>query len=411
MVLLMKLGYRNLWRNRRRTLLTMSAMGTATALLVLTLGIYDGMLWDMIEGATELYHGHVKITAVDYLDERKLDQVISGEGWTSAFSGDPLVKGVAGRVRGFALLSAGEGEGSHTQPAELLGIDLDEERGVSRMHECVVGGTFLTNGSNHDIVIGAGLARLLEAEVGCEIVAMGQGADRSIAADIFTLAGIIDTGDPVRDAMLAVVGRETLQEMLVLEGRFHEVAVSLKKPLKAQEWAELHGGLYPDTEITAWNDFLPMMGSIIELWDVFEMIFALIFYFAVILVTVNTMYMALLERMREFGIITALGMKLRRLSLLIVLEGFMMSAIAGCTGGIVGYGLSSILSVHHIDLSAYMSQISYGGTAIQPQIRCYMSLDNTLMPVAVIISLGVLISLFPAFKLKKLKPVEALKEV
>jgi len=410
-MLLVKLGYRNLWRNRRRTLLTMTAMGVATAFLILTLGIYDGMLWDMIEGATEMYHGHVKITAKGYLEDHQLDHVVPEEGWTTAFTGDNQVKGVAGRVRGFALLSTGEGDGSHTQPAELFGIVPAEERSVSRLHTRVVEGRFLSDETSHDIVIGTGLAKLLEAGIGCEIVAMGQGADRSVAADIFTLVGIVDTGDHVRDAMLVVVGRKTLQDMLVLDGRLHEVAVSLKRPILAEKWAAAHRDAYPDLEVTPWNDFLPSMGQMLELWGVFKLIIALIFYFAVILVTVNTMYMALIERMREFGIISALGMKLRRLSLMIVIEGFIMSAIAGCTGGLVGYAVSRYLSVHYIDLSAYMSPITYGEIAIQPQIRSYPALENTLMPVGIIILLGVLISLFPAYRLKKLHPVEVIKEV
>ena len=410
-MLLLKLGYRNLWRNRRRTLLTMTAMGVATALLILTLGIYDGMFWDMIEGSTELYHGHVKITAKDYLEQRKLDMTIPEKGWYDNIAAEPRVKGIAGRVRGFALLSFGEGDSSHTQPAELFGIELQEERTVSRLHECVVEGTFLTDSSNHDIVLGKGLAKLLEAELGGEIVAMGQGADRSIAADIFNVAGIVDTGDDIRDVSLAIVGRKTLQEMLVVEGKLHELSISLKHSLEAKKWAEHMQSEFPDMDVTSWNDFLPQIGHVLEIWDTIKFIFAIFFYFAVILVTMNTMYMALIERMREFGIMGAIGLKLRRLSLLILLEGFLMSTISGICGGLVGIGASYILSVHHIDLSAYMTQFSYGEGTFQPQIRSYPSLDNMLMPILMIIILGVLIALIPALKLRKLRPVEVLREV
>ena len=411
MMLLFKLGYRNLWRNRRRTLLTMTAMGMATALLILTLGIYDGMLWDMIEGSTELYHGHVKITAKDYLEQHKLDMTIPEKGWYDNIAAEQQVKGIAGRVKGFALLSFGEGDSSHTQPAELFGIDLEEERTVSRLHECVTEGTFLIDSSNHDIVLGKGLAKLLEAEIGGEIVAMGQGADRSIAADIFYVAGIVDTGDNIRDATFAIVGRKTLQEMLVLEGKIHELSISLKHSIKAEEWAERMQSEFPDMDVTPWNEFLPAVGQILEIWATIKFIFAIFFYFAVILVTMNTMYMALIERMREFGIMSAIGLKLRRLSLLILIEGFFISAISGIVGGLVGIGASFILSVYPIDLSAYMTQFSYGESTIQPQIRSYPALDNMLVPIIMIIILGVLIAILPALKLRKLRPVEVLREV
>lgn len=410
-MLLLKLGYRNLCRNRRRTLLTMSAMAVSTALLILTLGIYDGMLWDMIEGATELYHGHVKITADDYMEKRLLHLTIPEDGLYKNIAADPLVKGIAGRVRGYALLSFGEGESSHTQPAELFGINPVEERSVSLLHDHVSEGSFLTNSASHEILLGEGLAKLLEAEIGGEIVAMGQGADGSIAADLFEVVGIIDTGDPVRDATLSVVGRKTLQEMFVVEGRLHEISISLKHPMEAKKWAAQLQPDFPEMDVTPWNEFLPQIGQILEIWGAIKFIFAIIFYFAVILVSANTMYMALLERMREFGIMRAIGLKPRLLSRMILLEGFLMSGISGIVGGIAGIMGSFYLKEHHIDLSRFMTHIAYAETTLQPRIRSYPSLDNILIPIVMIIILGIIVSLFPARRVRRLRPVDVLREV
>jgi ABC-type lipoprotein release transport system permease subunit len=410
-MLIAKLGYRNLWRNRRRTLLTMSAMALATAFLILTLGIYDGMLWDMIEGATEKYHGHVKITAENYMERRQLHQTIPDNGIYDTIRADNRVKGISGRVKGFALLSFGEGDGSHTSPAELFGINPVDEKTVSLLHEYVSEGRFLDDDSSNDIVLGNGLAKLLEAEIGGEIVAMGQGADGSIAADLFRVVGFVDSGDPIRDASLAVIGRTTLQEMLVVEGQLHEMAVSLEKPLDAREWADEYQPLFSGMDVTPWPVFLPQIGSVIEIWDAMKIIFAVIFYFAVILVSANTMYMALLERMREFGIMRAIGMKPGRLSRMIVLEAILMSGIAGIVGGIIGISGSFYLKNHYIDLSGFMTQISYAETTLQPRLRTYPMLDSMIMPIVVIIILGIIVSLFPARKLKKMKPVDVLREV
>lgn len=410
-MLLLKLGYRNLWRNRRRTLLTMSAMAVATAMLILTMGIYDGMLWDMIEGATENYHGHVKITAKNYIEKRQLQMTIPENGIGKNIADDPRVRGIAGRVHGFALLSFGESEAGHTQPAQLFGINPVEERTVSRLHNNVIQGAYISDSASHEILLGKGLAKLLDAEIGGEVVAMGQGADGSIAADIFYVAGILDTSDPVRDAMLAVAGRKTLQEMFVVENKLHELSISLHRSLDAQKWAEeLKPGL-PDMDVTPWNEFLPQVGQILKVWGKIKFIFAVIFYFAVILISANTMYMALLERMREFGIMGALGMKQSRLSRMILLEGFLMSGISGIAGGIVGILGSFYFKKHYIDLSAVMSQIQYGATNIQPRLRTYPALDNMLMPIVMITILGVIVALFPAWRLKRNRPVDSLREV
>lgn len=410
-MLLMKLGYRNLWRNRRRTLLTMIAMGVATAMVILMLGIYDGMIWDMIDSATVSYHGHVKITAEGYLEKRKMVQTIEQDGLHASISADPRVAGIAGRTRGFALLSFGEGDASHTQPAELLGIDPAEERAVTTLEDQVATGSFITGPDSHDIVLGAGLARRLEAEIGGEIVAMGQGADGSIAAEIFTVSGIIESGDPLRDASLAITGRTTVQRMFVLEGQLHEWAVLLNRPLAAREWAtELQAGL-DGIDVQSWLEFLPQMGQMMDMWGAMKFVFALIFYFAVILVAVNTMYMAFFERMREFGVMEALGLKVYKLSGLIMFEGILMSAISGIVGGLIGIGLSYYMSVHHIDLSGVFEPISYAGGALQPRIKSYPALDNMLYPILMIIGLGMIVAIFPALKLRRLRPVDVLKEV
>ncbi|MFC1692607.1 ABC transporter permease [Candidatus Latescibacterota bacterium] len=410
-MLLLKLGYRNLWRNRRRTILTMTAMSIATAMVILMLGIYDGMLWDMIESATELYHGHAKITAEKYLDERRIHLTIDENDLSKKIKNSPGVKGVAGRVRGFALLSFSEGVSSHTQPAELFGIDPEEERTVTHLESHVLEGRFLSGTDSKDILLGKGLAKRLEAEIGGEIVAMGQGADGSIAADIFYVAGIIETADTIRDATLAVVGRRTLQEMMTLEGRLHEWAVSFNRPLGAVEWAKEFQTGDTDVEVTSWYTFLPLMGQMLDFWKALKYVFAMVFYFAVILVASNTMYMAFFERLREFGIMGAMGFRTRRLSFLIMLEGFFMSGISGIIGGVVGILLSFYLKTHHIDLSAFFTQISYAGGTFQPRIRCYIALDNMVVPIIMITVLGVLVALFPARRLKRLRPVDVLKEV
>lgn len=410
-MLLLKLGYRNLWRNRRRTLLTMSAMALSTALLILTLGIYDGMLWDMIEGATELYHGHVKIAAKGYLDNEQIFNTIPEDGVREEVLKDPMVVGAAGRVRGFALLSAGEGEKGKSQPAELFGIDPEEEHTVTSLDKHVSEGHFLSGSSTKEIVLGRGLAILLDAGLGDEVVAMGQGADGSIAAELFTVAGIIDTNDQVRDTMLAVAGRKTLQSMFVLDGRLHEVSVKLTRSLEARRWAEKEQVVLADYDVSPWNSFLPQIGQIIDVWGTMKFIFAVIFYFAVILVSANTMYMSLLERLREFGIMAAIGLKQRRLSRLVLLEGFMMSALAGLVGGLVGIAGSFYLKNHYIDLSAFISEIAYAETVLQPRLRTYPAAGNMLMPIAMITLLGVAVASFPARRLKRHKPVDVLREV
>jgi len=407
---LVRLCWRNLWRNRRRTLLTMSAMGCATAIVVLTLSVHGGMFQDMIEGAT-MYQGQVRILAKGYFENPRTDLTIPADDLHVSLLGEPDVKGVAGRVRTFALLSYGEGDSSSTQPAEILGINPGEEKGVSGFDRRVVRGRFLSAGDTKDIVLGRSLALRLDVKPGVQVVAMGQDVFGSVAADVFRVVGIIDTGDPLRDSSLALVGRKTLQEMLVLDGRLHECAVYLKRPGNAGDFSERLAQRLGDIDVMPWNRFLPQLNDLVDLTRVTWFIYSFIFYFAVILVTMNTMYMALLERMHEFAVMNALGLRPGRLSAMVVLEALFMSSIAAAAGGVAGSLAGLYLQGHPIDLSGLAGSITYAESTIQPRIRAWMTPAIVLVPMCMLVLFGVLVALFPAWRLRRIRPVVVLREV
>jgi ABC-type lipoprotein release transport system permease subunit len=409
-MLLLRLSWRNLWRNRRRTLLTMSAMGFATAVVILTLSIYGGMFQDMIESATT-YQGQVKIQAKGYFDHPRIDLTMSADRVRETLLGDREVKGAAGRVRMFALLSSGEGDSSSTQPAEIMGIEPSEEKGVSGFDRRVAKGRFLSAGNTKDIVLGRSLALKLDARPGDRVVLMGQDAYGSVAADVFDVVGVLDTGDPIRDASLAIAGRETLQNLLVLGDSLHEWAVTIRNPEGALAFALRMKDRFDGAEVMPWNRFLPQLNDLLGLTKVVKYIFALIFYFAVILVTVNTMYMALMERMREFAVMNAIGLGRGRLSVMVVLEALFMSVIAAAGGGLAGSLAGWRLQVHPIDLSGFMESITYAESIIQPRIRSWMTADIVIVPVCMLVLFGVIVALFPAFRLLRMRPVSVLREV
>jgi ABC-type lipoprotein release transport system permease subunit len=408
---MLRLSFRNLWRNQRRTLLTMSAMAAATAILIVTMGLTSGAMDDSVQSATGLYHGHAKITTPGYLDGRDIALNLAQESLPREISQDPHVLGAAGRVRGFALLSAGDENDAQTQPVELLGVSPSEEERVSALSRRVVSGSVLPGDGGKGILLGTALAKRLEAEVGGEVVAMGQAADGSIAAEIFTVSGLIDSGDVMLNGSLALVDRDILQRMTALEGRVHEWVLKLDNPLQAREWAAGMQASMPGAEITPWQRLLPTIAQMLDASGANKAITALIFYFAVVLVTVNTMYMAQLERMREFAVMGAIGLKPRRLMSLIVLEGTLMSGIASVVGGLAGTALSFYLVDHPVVMAQSSEAISFSGATMSTALRTLPTWDTLVLPVLLMMLLGGLISFFPAWKLGRLRPVDALREV
>jgi ABC-type lipoprotein release transport system permease subunit len=411
MPLLLRLGYRNLWRNSRRTLLAMAAMAIAAAFLVFLLGMIDGILDDAITSTTGLYFGDAKVAAPGYLDSRDTTLTLAETAKPRFLSEDPAVQGAAGRVRGFALLSTGTKEGEESQPAEILGVDPREEEAVSHLIDHVIAGQVLPDSRSKGILLGQELARRLGAKVGSELVAMGQGADGSVASDIFQVVGLIGTGDVTQDSMLAIVGRHELQSMLGLEGRVHEWTVALKAPRSAPDWAMAAQKRDPSVEVASWFRFIPQLADTLKIMGAYEYIIGGIFYVAALMLFFNTMTMALMERVREFAVMGAIGIKRWRLWRLMVLEGGLMSAMAGLVGGLVGLGASLWFHAHPIDLSGSMSAMQGSGYTMKPLLRTSPAWGNVLVPTLVMMAMGAVIAAMPAWRICRRRPVEALREV
>jgi len=410
-MLLLRLGFRNLLRNKRRTFLTMSAMIAAVGLLMFILGMNEGFIWGLINSATETVHGHVTISDREYFDRPSINRTIPHDDlFRKELLAHSGVKGLCGRISCFALLSCGKEESGQTQAAELLGIDPGEERNVSRLEKCVYKGRFLSESKGKGILLGEGLANRLEASIGNEVVMMGQASDGSVAAEVFKVEGLVNTGDTGRDASLALVGRGVLQEIFVLGNRLHKWNLFLKDPLQARKIAGELEKKYPAYLPTIWQKLIPQIAVVLDIWGGIQVFTMLIFYFAVFLVTVNTMNMAFLERLREFAILGAIGLTKVRMAILIVAEGFILSTVSGFVGGVLGITLNLLLMHFPIDLSGVIPPISYGGGALPAQLACQVTSFNTFMPIFAMIILGCVVALFPVWKLVRLRPVEALRD-
>jgi ABC-type lipoprotein release transport system permease subunit len=410
-MLTLKLAYRNLWRNKRRTQLTMGAMIFACALLVFTLGYYDGMFWTIINNATEKESGHICLSAKGYLDNPSLNKTINND-QIASLPANILkeIKGVTPRIDAFALLSSGKDENSRTQPAQIMGIDPEAETKFSRMSQMLIKGNFLEKNIN-GILLGKGLAQKLRVKTGEEIVLMSNGADGSLVSDIFNVEGIFDSGDSMRDSNLALFNIKKLQELFVLENQVHSFRFFIKDPLKAKELAKVLAQQKPRLESLPWHEIFPQIAMIIDMWVGMQIFTMVIYYSALVLITFNTMYMAFLERRREFAVIGAIGMTKLKLSWLILTESLVISTISGLVGAIVGTAGNFLLFYFPIDLSIWMEAVSWGGSTITPKFFCVPSALNCLLPLISMILLGFVVAAFPAWKIYRLKPVESLREV
>ncbi len=409
MKLLLQLAWRNLWRNRRRTQLTMGAMIFACAILVFSLGYYDGILWNLINNATERENGHICVAAPGYFAAPTLSDYIDAKELSNlqTIINEPI-KGICPRISAFALLSCGEAEMSSTHPAQIIGIDPKTEKYCSRLAEDIKEGTFLS-GEPGEIIIGKSLARKLKAKTGSEVILFSSAADGSIASEILSVQGIFDSDDTMRDSSLAFMDIKQAQTTFALEGRVHSLRIFSKDPLRAEEIAKLIN-LNKNLEATSWQQMFPQVADLLKIWLNVQLFTTALYYAALALITFNTMNMAFLERRREFAVLKAIGLDRLRLATVILLESLIISGLSATVGVIIGSVLNFYLYYYPLDLSRWLQTIAWGGSTMKPVLLAVPSFISVFMPFAAMLLLGIFVALLPNYRLYRLKPVEALRE-
>lgn len=406
--MLASIAFRNLWRNRRRTLLTLSAMVVSSSLLILALGVFSGMLQDMLASATEQYHGHIVVSKQGYQDERDLYATLKSATIEPLVTNEKDIMAISPRLRGFGLLSSPD----VSRPVELLGIDPLQEREVTTLARQLVAGTDLSTRAENQILLGTGLAERLGVIPGDSLVFFTQAADGSIGNDLLQVAGIFATGDPRHDNNLALVGLEWLQNLLVLPQQIHEIALRIADPRQAAELADrLVLTLPSGIEVLDWGDLLPEMREAVASFDVSRMIIVLILYAATGLGILNTFFMSVMERTREFGILMALGMRPWRVRSMVLLETLQLGLFAMAVGIIAGLLMTWYMQQIGIDLSGQITPVTYAGGTILPRLHATFEAANIWIPSVLLLVVCLVAGFLPANRAAKLKPVEALREV
>jgi len=405
--MLFSLALRNIWRNRRRTLLTLSAMVISSALLILSLGIFSGMLRDMLASATEQYFGHLVISVKGYQEKRDMYANFADGSSLDALLSDPEVRGFSRRLRSFGLLS----HQRNSAPAELLGVLPEQEQTVTSLQQNLVAGEYLQASETNGALIGDGLARRLGVMPGDQLVFVTQAADGSIGNDLLQVRGIFAIGDQEHDNALVLVPLLWLQRLLVLPGQLHEVSVKIADPLQAAILARKLAATLPDQlEILDWGALLPEMREVVASFDVSRMIIVIILYIATGLGILNTFFMSVMERTREFGVLMAIGLRPGQVRLLVLLETLCMGSVALLCGALLGVLLSLYMQQVGIDLSGSLTPITYAGGTILPRLHAVLEIGNILLPSLSLLVVCLLAGFLPANRAARMQPVVAIRE-
>ncbi len=407
-MLWVKIAWRNLWRNKRRTAIQLCVIAGSMFLAMfynnMAKGIFDGM----VAGGVTSGSGHIGIYHEGYLGDRKVSDTFPAEAIVARLDQDPEVAAVLPRVHVPGLLRSSR----DSRPAAAVGIDFTREAGHNNLLESkyLVAGKLPT--SPNGILIGEKLAQNLKVKVGKKVVWMAQDANGEIASRLFKVSGILHSGISAIDGGVLFASRAAMADLIGRGDAAHEVAVLLKHPDQAaRTLARIRevSAVAPMAQAYPWQRAMPDLATLVEVGNTKQksMVF---FLFAIVAIgTLNTMLMSVTERTREFGMMRALGISKAAIRQMILAEAFLL----GLVGSAVGIALATLVglrtSTAGIDLSAVYKDMEMGGVAFDYVIRTAWDWPLTAALFVGMIVLCLLASLYPAGWALKIRPADAMR--
>lgn len=407
MNLVFRLAWRNIWRLPRRTWLTTGAMAFSNLLLVFMISLQFGMYGLMIDNTLQAFTGHLQVQAPGFKDDQKIRQTVPDI--------VPLVRSlreqltsdtIAARGSAFALASSDE----RSYGIVVFGVEPAYEPGVSTIPGLIKQGRFLRDMDAAEIIIGAALARNLRVDVGDELTLLGTGRDGSFAAAVVNIVGLFESGIIDLDRNITEVPLGFFQEVFFMEGGGHQVVINtpdIDAVPQLQSRVETLLPVDEDLIVHDWDALQPGLKQAIKA----DMSSAFFMYgILVVLVAfsvLNTQLMSVLERTREFGIVMALGLTPGRLGRLVLLETAIMGVMGLVLGALLGGLVTWWFSINGFSYPG-MEEMA-GKFNLPPRFYPQVTMHSLLIGPAIVFIFTLLAALYPALRLNRLRPVDAMR--
>lgn len=409
--MLWRLAWRNLWRNRTRTLIMTTAVGLSYGLFLISMGMGDDGHQQMLDQAAEGAGGDVLVHADGYWDSRSSDLIIpDGDAVLATVQGTPGVDVAIPRV----LINGLVGSAAATRPALILGIDPERESALRDFSEDVRMGEYLTESTRPDpIILGKTLAEKLELELGDRVVLTATDPHGEVVRALFHLTGILQSGMQEMDEGMALTTLEAARGALGDGPMLTQVGIRVGPDTTPDSVAHAVRAALgsQELEVMTWQEAVPEMVGFIKLDDAFLYIYMLVIFAIVAFAIANTFLMAVMERVREFGLLNALGLRSGGVARLLLAETILMTGLAMALGFIVGLALHLAAVRWGIPVSAWgVESMEVSGVDFAD-----MTMRSKLNPFKwTMASLGVALitigsALYPAYRASKLTPADAMR--
>jgi len=402
--MIFKIAFRNIFRQKRRTILTVLTMCGGFVLACFTIGWMEGTYNNIINTFTKSQLGHIQIHYGDYLDRPKIYKTIKNPQEVGrTIMGIDGIEAWAPRINSSGLASLGD----KTTGVQIIGIDPTLENEATGFNRKIIRGKPFKKEASRQVILGKSLARILKADVDSGVVIISQAADGSMANDIYTVAAVIESGDDLGDRTSFYLHIDDARELLVLYDRVHEIVVICSDLDEVKAMAKEIAGALGDSELSVepWQEFAKSFYDAMQSDKQGSWIMMFVVVLIVAVGVLNTVLMTVLERRREYGVLKAIGMRPYDIFRMVVIEVSVMGFIGVTAGSLLGLGVNYFFSIYGIPMPY---EFTYGGMLFS---RGYTELNfmEFYIPAIAVIGSAVLIAIMPSLKAAHVEPARAMR--
>lgn len=405
-MLILKMAWRNVWRNHRRSLITIAAMTLALVVELLYSGLVAGLVNGMEEDATAYEIGEAQILSEDYLTRPSLyekvedHQAILGRLHEAGFEATARLFG--GGLAAAEDLSSG---------AQFVGIDPVADAAAMDLHLAIREGEWLDEADPKGVVIGGGLARVLGIGLGDEVLVLSQAADGSVANDLFKVRGILLSVAASLDRGGILMPESTFRQLMTLPDGAHRIYVRKPVDQGLVDFTQQVKQVVGETEgvtVKNWKEINPMLAQYMDSVSGVIVVVYLIVYIAVGILILNAMLMAVFERIREFGVLKAIGYGPGQVMAMMITEALIQACVATVLGVLIAAPGMYYLQVVGVNVGS-LGGMQMAGMTMPPVWNAYYTIGTTQVPVLMLFFISFAAVIYPALKAAWISPVEAMQ--
>lgn len=406
-MLYINLAWRNIWRNKRRTFITMLSIIVAVFLAAVMRSMQEGQYADMIENTVGTFTGYVQVHQQGYWDDQTLDNTfVINDSLLTILEQQESVKNVVPRLESFAL-AAGQ---TQSRPAMVIGLDIEAEAALSNPEKRLQSGSYFQSNDEQAVLLGKDLMERLEVELGDSLVLIGQGFRGQSATGLYRIKGTVAFPNPELNRNLVMLPLETAQYFFAAPDRLTAASLILDDPdLVNQTVEKLKTQLSDEQyEVMAWQEMIPELVQSIEADRGSGLVMIFILYIVVGFGILGTVLMMITERMYEFGVMISVGTPRWAIAVILAIEVLLMALVGTIIGILVSIPIAWYFNVNPIQFTGNIAEVyqSYGLEAVmQFSVEPVVFYSQAIT----VFIITLVFSLLPLIKASRLNPVQAMR--